>query len=452
MGEGLAVGNTDAAARGAGAGDHVGGIPDGLLDRHAERPHRRDRLVHRLRRDAEDSDVLFARGAQAVAAEALGDVGEAVELVRRQQPQWGVRDHAEAAVVLGDHAARRGRFRGVAGLAPCQGLPGPLGQRLGAGELFVEKFAEGLLAEALDDELDARGVAVTPVRIALVEAHQRLEHRRQLALDDEVADQGSGARDAAEAAAGIDLEALPAVLDRRHQPEIVDRGGAAVSAAARHRRLELARHVLDQRMADPASRQPLGDLARIDVLARADAGKRAGAHVAERVAAGLAGGYPRLAQRLEQRRGLVEFDVVDLEILARGDMRVALGEAAGDVGHLARPGDRQDAAGNLDAHHLHAGLALAVDAEPEPEGGEAVVGPVSRPVLGDRVAEGVDIRSAGQRLGRGGARRGDTGCCGTDGAGGIVRHGDLPRVLEPTNRGTVGPNGLGPRRSLPVAL
>ena len=113
----------------------------------------------------------------------------------------------------------------------------------------------------------------------------------------------------------------------------------------------------------------------VDDLVRVDARHRARAHVARRVAAGLHGGQPDVPEPLPDPGDVLDADPVQLDVLARREVRVAvaedgavvgaLGEGVGRHADLAGLGGGQDAAGHLDPHHERvAALALGVDADP----------------------------------------------------------------------------------------
>ena len=86
---------------------------------------------------------------------------------------------------------------------------------------------------------------------------------------------------------------------------------------------------------------------------------------------------------------------MELHVLARGEVAFA---AAAEIGHVGEPlqlRGRQHAAGHFRAHHLHAGLALAVAAETQAIGTKIVVGdPPGEKILG-LGAELFDLSSDG---------------------------------------------------------
>ena len=85
----------------------------------------------------------------------------------------------------------------------------------------------------------------------------------------------------------------------------------------------------------------------------ADAGVGAGRHVAHGISASLARGDAGGGEAAHQAGRVVDVDVVKLKILARGDVRDAVGIFLGQLRHGFQLLGVQPAAGNLDA--LHAG-------------------------------------------------------------------------------------------------
>ena len=93
--------------------------------------------------------------------------------------------------------------------------------------------------------------------------------------------------------------------------------------------------------------------------------------IADGVAARFAGGQADAAQLPQHLGSLVQRDVVDLDVLASGDVAflqrsVVFRDFAEAIEHVCR----DDAAGEFDPDHLDVGLALAVHALPQAEGRE----------------------------------------------------------------------------------
>ena len=148
-----------------------------------------------------------------------------------------------------------------------------------------------------------------------------------------------------------------------------------VLVRGRERRLHLARHQLGDRVADEVA--DVGHRVGRDVeeLALGDPCPGIAGDVADRVAAALAGGEPGVGDLADELRRVRERHVVDLDVLARGDVALA---QRGVVLDRVREGlhllGGDAAQRQLDADHLHVGLALAVDALLEAEADELVLG------------------------------------------------------------------------------
>ena len=170
------------------------------------------------------------------------------------------------------------------------------------------------------------------------------------------------------AAAAIDLEPLALfpinLLILGDESQILDgRRHFVLLVVAGEGRLELAGEVLGEGMAD-AEPDIGGEVGRgVKHFVRADAGGGGADHIADGVAASLAGGEADCAQQSQRGRGLLQGDVVELDVFAGGDMALAEGGVLfADFGQGVQHIGRGDAAGQFDADHLHVGLALAVHA------------------------------------------------------------------------------------------
>ncbi len=103
-------------------------------------------------------------------------------------------------------------------------------------------------------------------------------------------------------------------------------------------------------------------------------GPRVAGHVAHRVAAALARGQAGVAELADQLGRVGQRDVVHLDVLPRGDVALAQRHVLLDhVGERVELVGRDAAHRQLDADHLHVGLALAVDALLEAELDEVVL-------------------------------------------------------------------------------
>ena len=149
-----------------------------------------------------------------------------------------------------------------------------------------------------------------------------------------------------------------------------------VVVAASERAFELAGKCLGQRMSHRKPNEGRQVGSGVEDLRCADPCSGRSDHVAHHVSAGLPGAQAGSPQQSEGVWALVQGDVVELEVLSRGDVALAKGsklltEFAQNIHGLG--GD--DAAGNLHANHLDIGLALAVDTLLQTEGCEFRVFP-----------------------------------------------------------------------------
>ncbi len=232
-------------------------------------------------------------------------------------------------------------------------FPAPL--ELGESELLDHEFHAGLvpvltvpqLVEHLDDSLDAG---------------DQLVHRR------EVPQHLRDPRQRAEAAARDHAEADRAVRGlRRQQADVVDRRQGAIVRAAGEGDLELAGQALVERVPQQMVGHRLGIGGHVEDLAPADPGEMAGRDVPDGIGAGLSRRQPDFREPAHDRRHVLQLGEMQLDILPRGHMSdagcVALRQFR-DAPQLIR---RNAPERNFDAHHLHAGLALAVDAVLQPK-------------------------------------------------------------------------------------
>ncbi len=241
-------------------------------------------------------------------------------------------------------------------------------------EEFDPRFREVLaqLVGVLEDAHHRLGDAQVVVdRYPLAERHRVLRHDR-------------------EPAAGDDAEALgwrPVyVADLGDEAEVVDLRVRLVHGTAGEGDLELARQQLRKLVAHEVAHESAGVRRDVEGLVGAHASPGVACHVAHRVSTRFAGGEPYLRHHPKRLAGAGQRDVVQLHVLARGDVALAqrselLGDAAERVelirGHAA---ERQ-----LHADHLPVRLALAVDPLLEAESDEG-------PLLAVAVEEGRRLR------------------------------------------------------------
>ena len=148
------------------------------------------------------------------------------------------------------------------------------------------------------------------------------------------------------------------------------------------RRLDLARHQLRRGVAHEVAHVGPGVGGEVEELVGRDAGPGVAGDVAHGVAAALAARQAGVGELADELGRVVERHVVDLDVLARGDVtlverRVALDAVREGLQLLGRdPAHRQ-----LHPDHLHVGLALAVDALLQAEADELRLGRLAAQVL-----------------------------------------------------------------------
>ena len=188
---------------------------------------------------------------------------------------------------------------------------------------------EGLRAELVHQDLDARLVDVVAPAELVVDAQDRLDVAQQIALGQERLDGLADERRAPEPAADDHLEAdLAGAVAVQPQADVVDLDRGAVVGGRRHGDLELARQEREFRMQRRVLAQDLGPDARVLDLVGRDAGPLIGGDVADAIAAGLHAVQPDAARSAIDVGQLLELDPVELEVLPRGEVAVAAVVAA----------------------------------------------------------------------------------------------------------------------------
>ena len=91
---------------------------------------------------------------------------------------------------------------------------------------------------------------------------------------------------------------------------------------------------------------------RVDQFLRIDAGCRRAGDVADIVGARAARAETEILDRLDHGDGVLRLDLADLQIGARGDMRIAAGISVGDIGHARKLPMLEDAVGNAQPAHV----------------------------------------------------------------------------------------------------
>ena len=206
---------------------------------------------------------------------------------------------------------------------------------------------------------------------------------------------------APEAAAGPEREAAlrrPAAL--RVGADVVDRHLRAVERAALDGDLELARQREVERIEEEVVVDGEDVGCDVERLVWMDARIGAARDVANAVGAGAARADADGEQRLVHVDDLLERHPVDLDVLARRDVRDAAAIAVGDVGHDVELLRGEQAPGNLDALHVAGVVELVVQAVGEPDGAPGVGGDLTALIPGQPIGmagEGFTLLLQGRR-------------------------------------------------------
>ena len=266
-------------------------------------------------------------------------------------------------------------------------------------ELFAVLLEEALDAKPVDQELDPRLGPLDPVRVTVVEGDDGLHHHQELALLDERFDHDRLVRLVAQSAAGKNLEPEPIAVPHRDDREVVQEPLRTIGFAAGKTDLELARKLLVQRIAQKVPDRAVHETRDVDVLLRANARERARGDVADGVATGFTSREAEGSKRTERGRRFRERDIIDLQVLTRGDVsHTILREPLDDVGGAAQLPGRQPPARHLDADHVNAFLPLTVHPHLQPHGGELVGVHAAIEEARDRCPELVDLLDVGKIL------------------------------------------------------
>ena len=161
--------------------------------------------------------------------------------------------------------------------------------------------------------------------------------------------------------------------------------------ATREVDLELATQALTVRVPQQVLGQRHAVGRHVERLMRAYPGVHRGGDVADHVAACLAGRHLGIREDAQQVRRLLQLHKVDLNVLARGEVGDAMPVDLGHIRegrHLIR---RDEAQRQLRSHHVHAILALPIDAVPEPILEKDGLCEAARAEAADRRIEGLQL-------------------------------------------------------------
>ncbi len=314
--------------------------------------------------DPADEKVLLDAGAHVVAAEPADEIGQLPGLrggdvaERTGDSDGGVTALPLTVHVRGQPCREAGRLFGRqrAGrldrffLDRRELRPARVGgQCLAFGE--HEAF-ESLDAQLVHEELDAGTGAILFLAKPGKDAGDRLRGGQQFLHRQKLRQHFCLIRHRAETAADKHFEPASAVMDFGDGAEVVHvHQPAGFVLAAGESRLEFPSEILRVRVAEQKERQRLRVRRHIKRLGAADTRQRAGGDVADRVAAGLAGGDADGGQAAHDGRGVFDVDEMQLEILPGRDVQNAVGILLGDIGECFELRRVQAAERDLDPLH-----------------------------------------------------------------------------------------------------
>ena len=284
----------------------------------------------------------------------------------REPERDGHSDVGAPVLLLGVHTNVRG------GLRSDRRQTEPLER---AAELRFDALEHSFHADVVDHELQPRLHARHAVlQILAPDRRDRAENLVRLLLRHEDAEVARDARHRREAAADLHRVALTPVVHRADERDAVDLRRVAAVGAARDRVLVLAREVGPRRIAVELRGRGFDDRGRVEELVRGESRDGAAGDVAHRVAAAAGA---REACRLEigedvgQRR---ELEPVQLDALARRQLRVTAAVAVRDLADRAQLRGREDPARDLHAQHERPDLRLVVVERPPLEAHDVLLG------------------------------------------------------------------------------
>src|SRR3989441_9174560 len=144
---------------------------------------------------------------------------------------------------------------------------------------------------------------------------------------------------------------------------VVNAQGGMIFGAAFEGNLELAPQVLVVLVSHQVTEQSFGIRPDVKGLAGRCSGAVTRRDIAHGISTSLTCSNSSLGQKTQERRRFFEFHVIYLCIFARGEMHEAAAELIRGGGQSLKLIRRQEAAGKLDALHLHALLTLGIGAK-----------------------------------------------------------------------------------------
>ncbi len=240
-----------------------------------------------------------------------------------------------------------------------------------------------LFAGRSKQELHAIALAVLALPVAKIHADDGLARRQQVALGDEIEPEVSDLRRRPEPPGDVDRESTTSIGDPGENTDVVDHRLRFVAPASGNSYLELARqlqiHLVKEEMA--ADGECMGR--HVEKLVLDDTAVWRGGDVAHAISASADGGHAGLGEDLDNLDGILELEVVDLDVLTNGDVRAATAPPGRYFGEGVELVGGHDATRNLDPLHvLHVGK-LRVKTHSQPEGSELFGGQLSPAIAGD---------------------------------------------------------------------
>ncbi|SPE37158.1 hypothetical protein SBA3_260014 [Candidatus Sulfopaludibacter sp. SbA3] len=265
------------------------------------------------------------------------------------------------------------------------------------GELFFDLLLHPGEAAVAQDEFHARHILVLAIAELVKHADDGFAPVEQALFRNEVAEQLRFHRQGSQAAANHHAEAALAFANHGFQSDVVHRPHDAIAAGtAIERDLEFARQVAGQVLAEKGVGHALGVGAHIENFVVRDPRLGAGGDVTHGVVAGLAIGQAGVGEHVHEVWHAHQRHEVILDVLPRGEVALAAAELVGDTAELLQLWRGQQSARDLAAHHLHARLALAVDAVLQTEGTELVFRNLSVQKLLRSLAKRLDFLADGK--------------------------------------------------------
>ena len=325
-------------------------------------------------------DVLLPRQVERAVGELGRETGEGLDLPAGEVAEEHVRlDDEQPLLALRLDAGMPAGEAAVAPQHPGLGASADRGLGTQLSQALEHRRGEALRPPLLDEELEARLRRPVAEAVLAVRVGDRLGDGQHLVGGHEVEEEMREARVRRQRAAEPELEPGAAVAGGGDEAEVVDLGVGHAAVAAGDVDVEPSRQagvvagrVGEEEVVDLHHRRP-----GLEGLARADPGAAAADDVAHRVAARRAGGEAERGGPLENLAHPATPHRVELEVLAGGDVGLAVGEPRGEVRHPTQPAGLDPPAGDADPDHVQARGALAADAPGleavELLGGEAVV-------------------------------------------------------------------------------